>query len=236
MTELSDAIALVTGAGGGIGREIARQLVGAGSTVWLVGRSIDALEETSHACGRRTRVRPTDLTDERDIDGLLRDLDSVDVLVHSAGVIEHGSIESSKVTSLDHQYVTNVRAFYVLTQQLLPMLRQKPGQIAVVNSSVVTGGARPGVGQFAATQHSLLALTNTLRQEVNADGIRVLSVFPGRVATSRQERLYANDEKEYRPELLLQPVDVASMVVAALSLPRTAEVTDIHMRPLLKSY
>jgi NADP-dependent 3-hydroxy acid dehydrogenase YdfG len=75
-----------------------------------------------------------------------------------------------------------------------------------------------------------------LRQEVNEQGIRVLCVYPGRTATSRQERLYAKEGKPYRPELLLQPEDIATMVVAALSLPRTAEVTDINIRPMLKSY
>ena len=57
-----------------------------------------------------------------------------------------------------------------------------------------------------------------------------------RTATSRQERLYAKEAKVYRPELLLQPEDIATMVVAALLLPETAEVTEINIRPLQKSY
>ncbi len=71
---------------------------------------------------------------------------------------------------------------------------------------------------------------------MNADGIRVLSIFPGRTATPRMEILFAKEGRAYKPELLLQPEDVAEMVTHALRLPRTAEVTDISIRPMQKSY
>jgi NADP-dependent 3-hydroxy acid dehydrogenase YdfG len=237
----SGGVALVTGAGGGIGRAIARALVAAGSVTWLVGRTSEALEETARACGgERVHLRPADLTCDAEMDGIVRELGRahgrLDVLAHCAGVIVHGSIEETAVRSLDDQLRANVRAFYVIAQRLLPLLRKGPGQIVVINSSIVSGAARPGVGQFAATQHALRALTDTLREEVNADGVRVLSVFPGRTATSRQERLFAEEGRPYQPELLLQPEDLATIIVTALRLPRTAEVTDIHIRPMLHTY
>jgi len=92
------------------------------------------------------------------------------------------------------------------------------------------------VSQFSATQHALKAFTDSLREEINADGIRVLSIFPGRTATPRQATLYKLGGKDYQADLLLQPEDIASIVTAALALPRTAEVTEIHIRPLIKSY
>jgi NAD(P)-dependent dehydrogenase (short-subunit alcohol dehydrogenase family) len=237
MEPLAGAVALVTGAGGGIGRAISGALAAAGADAWLVGRTRETLDATARGCGGRARVRPADLTSADELEALAAELERehgrLDVLVHCAGVIAHGTIEQAPADALDEQYGGNVRAFYTLAQRLLPLLRSGPGQVVVVNSSVVP---RAGVGQFAATQHALRALTDAFRQEVNGDGIRVLSVFPGRTATSRQERLYAAEERPYRPELLLQPADVATMVVASLTLPRTAEVTDIHLRPLLKSY
>jgi len=240
MVGLAGATALVTGAGGGIGGAVARALTGGGAMVWLVGRDSGALERTARACApSAVRIRPTDLTDDVGTNELAQELagevGALHVLVHCAGVIGHGSIEGTPVEELDRQYRANVRAFYGLTQRLLPLLRKGPGQVVVVNSSVVSA-SRAGVAQFAATQHALRAITDTFRHEVNAEGIRVLSVFPGRTATSRQEGLYEREGKEYRPELLLQPEDLATMVVAALMLPRTAEVTDIHIRPMLRSY
>ena len=240
MNRLAGQCAIVTGAGGGIGRALARALTGEGATVYLVGRRRELLQETARACGaNQTRVCPTDLTKAGQIKKLVREVletsGGVDILVHCAGVISHGKISDATAESFDAHYAANVRAPYVLTQSLLAMLTKVQGQVVFINSSVVTG-PRAGVSQFSATQHALRAVADTLRQEVNGDGIRVLNVFPGRTATSRQEALHAKEGKQYRPELLMQPEDIAAMVTAALTLPRTAEVTDISIRPMLKSY
>jgi NADP-dependent 3-hydroxy acid dehydrogenase YdfG len=94
--------------------------------------------------------------------------------------------------------------------------------------------AKPQFAQYDSTKHALRALADSLRAELNSEGIRALSVYLGRAATEMQARLHEEDRKAYRPELLLQP-DVASIVLTALSLPRTAELTDIHIRPLIKT-
>jgi NADP-dependent 3-hydroxy acid dehydrogenase YdfG len=73
-----------------------------------------------------------------------------------------------------------------------------------------------------------------LRDEVNADGVRVLSVFPGRTATPGQAEIHAQEGRPYRPERLLQAADVARTVVAALLADRTAEVADIRIRSMQK--
>jgi len=185
-------------------------------------------------------VYPADLTEDAEVDRLVeaaaREFGRVDILVHSAGTIGHGAVADSPVEGLDAQYRSNVRLPYRVTQAMLPLLRKTPGQIVFVNSSIVSGGARSNVSQFASTQHAVRAFADTLRQEVNGDGIRVLCVYPGRTATSRQARLYEKEGKTYKPELLLQPEDIATMVVTALALPDTAEVTDISIRPMRKSY
>jgi NADP-dependent 3-hydroxy acid dehydrogenase YdfG len=94
--------------------------------------------------------------------------------------------------------------------------------------------ARANTAQYAATQAGLRALATSLRDEVNPAGIRVTTVFPGRTATPRQAMIHDWEGKEYQPERLLQPEDVAAIVVAAVGLPRTAEVTEISIRPMQK--
>ncbi|HKU26847.1 MAG TPA: SDR family NAD(P)-dependent oxidoreductase [Candidatus Sulfotelmatobacter sp.] len=242
MAALSDQFAVVTGAGSGIGRAIATALGGQGATVGLVGRTQAKLQDAAAGFatnGRAPVVLPTDLSADEQQDALKAEVErrfgQVDVLVMCAGEIAHGPVESAPVADFDKLYRANVRANYRLVQNLLPMLRKRPGQIVFINSSVGLS-ARPNVAQFSATQHALRALTDALRAEVNADGIRVLSVYPGRVATPRQEKLYAKQANDYKPELLLQPEDIASIVLSALTLPRTAEVTEISIRPLAKSY
>jgi NADP-dependent 3-hydroxy acid dehydrogenase YdfG len=101
-----------------------------------------------------------------------------------------------------------------------------------MNSSV---GSAPEVGFYSASKHALKAFADTLRAEANPAGVRVLSVYPGRTATPMQESIFAAEGRSYDPSRLLQPEDVAEMVLAALCLPRTAEVTDLHIRPLQKS-
>jgi len=239
---LAGQLAVVTGAGSGIGRAVAAALAAEGASLCLVGRTARTLDETArslHAGAPRVLVSATDLTQDDQVEALRVRLGAefgrVDVFVHAAGEIAHGALESQPVGDFDRQYRANVRAAYVLLQALLPLLRTAPGQVVVIGSSTAFR-APAGTGQFAATQHALKALTDALRDEVNASGVRVLGVFPGRTATPRQAALHARHGNAYRPELLLQPEDVAAMVVAALALPRTAEVTEIHLRPLLKSY
>ena len=237
---LRDQIAVVTGASSGIGKSIALGLAGQGATLCLVGRNLETLEavaERARATTPKVLSYRADLTLDEDIweltARLQRDFGYIDLLIHSAGIIFLGRLEGAPVTEFDWQYRSNVRAPYVLTQALLPMLRSHRGQIVFINSSVGLN-TRANVGQFAATQHALKAIADSLRDEVNADGVRVLSVFPGRTATPRQATIHQIEGRAYHPELLLQPEDVAAVVINALGLPRTAEVTNLSIRPLKK--
>ena len=240
MTPLADHVAVVTGAGSGIGKAIALALGAQGAQLVLVGRRpapLEAAAEEARAAGAQARVYPVDVADEGAVRGLCaalgRDPGRVDVLVHSAAVIKPGAVTDAPAGDFDPQYRTNVRGPYLLTQCLLPLLRRRPGQVVFINSSAGLT-ARANVGQYAATKHALKAVADSLRDEVNRDGVRVLSVFPGRTATPTQEALHRLEGRPYRPERLLQPADVAAVVVHALGLPRTAEVTEIKIRPLVK--
>jgi NADP-dependent 3-hydroxy acid dehydrogenase YdfG len=237
-TSLEGGTALVTGAGGGIGGAIAAALADRGVAVGLVGRRRAPLERIANCLGERPHfVREADLASDADVDATARSfLDRfgrLDVLVHSNGTHASGLLEHAPVGDFDRLWSTNVRSPFLLTQLLLPELRASSGQIVFVNSSVGLQ-TRAGVGQFSATQHALRALAETLRAELNAEGIRVLNVFPGRTATDRQRRIFRDEGRAYEPERLLQPEDIARLIVDTLALPRTAEVTDIQIRPMLK--
>lgn len=241
MRSLAGHVAVVTGASSGVGKAIALALAGQGATSCLVGRKLERLEAVAasvQANSSAPRCYQADLTRDEDMQRLVgslqRDFDSVDVLVHSAGAITMDRIEQARAEDFDEQYRTNVRAPALLTQALLPMLRAHKGQVVFINSSVGLN-ARAGVGQYAATKHGLKAIADSLREEVNVDGVRVLSVFLGRTASPMQEAVHAAEGKPYRPDRLIQPEDVAAVVVNVLALPPTAEVTEISMRPLAKS-
>jgi NAD(P)-dependent dehydrogenase (short-subunit alcohol dehydrogenase family) len=160
---------------------------------------------------------------------------SLDILIHSAGVIYQAPMERACIEDFDRQYYANVRVPYLLTQRLLPVLESAHGQIVFMNSSVGLSVKRPEVGQYSATKHALRAIADSLREEVNSKGIRVLTIYLGRTATPMQETLHKQDEKAYHPEKLLQPEDVAAIMVQALMLSPTAEVTDISIRPMMRT-
>jgi NADP-dependent 3-hydroxy acid dehydrogenase YdfG len=230
---------VVTGASTGIGREIAVELASAGATVCAVARRESELEETASRCEGLGEVEPyvADLVVDEQVrelgEALLEHEGGIQVLVHSAGTIARGDLETARIQDLDRQYAANVRAPYLLTQTLLPALCAAEGQIVFINS---TAGltAQSNTGQFAATQHALRAIADSLREEVNPRGVRVMSIYPGRTATPRQARIHALESRPYLPERLLQPRDVASIVVESLALPRSAELTDVRVRPMLK--
>jgi NAD(P)-dependent dehydrogenase (short-subunit alcohol dehydrogenase family) len=128
----------------------------------------------------------------------------------------------------------NLRAPYQLTQALAPLLVRGQGDVVFINSSV-TRGARSEVAHYGASKYALEGLAESLRDEFNPKGVRVLSVYPGRTASPLQERIHEMEGRPYRPELLMQPEDMAQTVLNAVTLPRTAEITEIRVRPMRKT-
>ena len=237
----SDQTCVVTGATSGIGRALALSMASAGMTLALIGRDASRLESvSSEARKRSSRVVcfRADLECDEDVRRLAADLQgqlgACDVLIHSAGIFRMGPVSKASVADLDALYRINVRAPYLLTQALLPMLSDRRGQVVFINSSAGLT-ARAGIGAYAASKHSLKAIADSLRAEVNHLGVRVISLYAGRTATPLQEKIHEFEGVPYTPDRLLQPEDVAKAVISALEMPRTAEVTDINIRPMFKS-
>jgi NAD(P)-dependent dehydrogenase (short-subunit alcohol dehydrogenase family) len=234
---LENRVALVTGASSGIGRAIALGLAAHGATVLAVGRDLQRLNDTvleAESVDARVEARACDVTDEAAVRALgadlLTSLGALDVLVHAAGTIEFGEVGVAPVEQLDRMVAINLRGPYLLTQVLLPLLGNCRGHIVFINSSA---GLRPsgGVAAYGATKHALRGLADALRDEVNPLGIRVTSVYPGRTRTPMQTAVSRWEGRIDPPAGLLEPADVATIVVALVSLPHGAEVTDIHIRP-----
>ena len=237
MGTFSNQVVVVTGASSGVGKAIATALAEAGASVALVGRNLKTLEAVASSAPERMKCYVADLLDDTALPELkkriLTDLGVVDGLVHSAGVFAMGRLETAPLEQFDLQYRCNVRAPYALTQIFLPTLIERQGQIVFINSTagLSAGG---GVSQYAATKHALKAVADSLRQEVNPQGVRVLSVYLGRTATPMQEAICKTEGKPYDAAYFIQPADVAQTLLHTLSLPRTAEIIDITLRPMKK--
>lgn len=242
MSPPDSPVAVVTGASSGVGEAIALGLAAQGARLCLVGRypqTLEAVAQASRARGAQATCYRADLAVESEVEQLaeriVHDVGGVDILVHAAGAVCWGPLEQTSAEAFDTQYRTNVRAPFVLTRGLLPQLKARQGQVVFVNSTAGLA-ARANVGPYAASKHALRAIADSLREEANAAGVRVLSLYLGRTASPMQAAVHGWEGRPYRPELLMQPQDVAAVALHALSLPRSVEVTDIGMRPMLKSY
>jgi short-subunit dehydrogenase len=231
---LTNQHAVVTGASSGIGTAIALELARASSSLHLLGRDETRLEHTRQQAlainpDISVQIHAFDLTDDSEVSAFCHAQHDahIDMLIHSAGVAELGTMAQASLDTLDWHYHVNVRAPYALTKGLLPQLEASCGHVVFVNSGAGLT-ARAGWGQYAMSKFALKALADSLRDELH--GVRVLSVYPGRTATPMQEQVYESEGKTYDPTPLIQAEDVATQVVAALKLPARASVVDLNIR------
>jgi NADP-dependent 3-hydroxy acid dehydrogenase YdfG len=232
-------VAAITGASSGIGKTIMRSLAAHGAIIAALGRNQHALEmATADIDPQRVHLITIDLASDNDLDRFVADwrtrIGQVDMLILSAGMYHAGPVLNTPVEILDTLFKVNIRAPYILIRALLPNLIERHGQIVFINSSAVAA-ARANISQYVATKAALKAIADGLRDEVNSAGVRVMSVYPGRTASPMQAAIFEADRQSYTPERLLQTEDIAAAVLTALSLPRTAEITDLYIRPFNKS-
>jgi NADP-dependent 3-hydroxy acid dehydrogenase YdfG len=232
--ELTGQTALVTGGSRGIGLAIAAALAEAGVRLHLVARSKDTLESARQMLPDTTEVtiHPADITDDAALTSLTEALPPIDILVHSAGYVKLASVADATLKTLDTHYQLNVRAPYALTQHLLPGLTERQGQIVFINSGAGLT-ANPNWSQYAMTKFALRAFADSLRAEVAPQGVRVISVYPGRTASDMQQQVRQMEGEGYDPSRFIQPQDIAVTLLNALRLPSSAQITDLTIRPFM---
>ena len=239
MTDLKGKVAVITGATGAIGSAISHVLNANGAELHLVGRNFKdfRIDDTNdNPAGFNVVYHKADLSRKKNIFSLLgqlsADLPRVDLLIHSIGIIRYGGIEETTINDFQRQFDVNVRAPYLVTQGLLELIKRTRGQIVFINSS---SGKVAGekTGAYSATKFALKGIADSLRREINSDGVRVISVFPGRTAGKMQEYIHRCENRRYEPDKLLQPSDIAQSVLTTITLPPTAEITDVHIRPFI---
>ena len=221
-------LALVTGASRGIGAAGARALAPAYDLL-LGGRDAAALQELAAELPG-SRPWPVELTDGAAVAEAVGGIERLDVLVHSAGIGQLGTIAETPAATWRRQFEINVVAVAELTRLLLPALRAARGRVVLLNSGAGLA-ARPGWASYAASKYALRAFADALRGEEADHGIRVTSIHPGRVDTEMQRGVVAQEGGEYRASSYLRPESVAGAVLFAVSAPADAALTDLVLRP-----
>jgi short-subunit dehydrogenase len=155
--------------------------------------------------------------------------DSLDSLVHVAGAVELSPVADLSTDQLREQLDVNLVAPTVLTRACLPALRQAKGTVVFVNS---TSGLRanPTWAAYAASKFGLRGLADALRAEEASYGVRVSSVFPSRTATPMQEKVHAQEGKEYDASEWITPETVAEAILHVLDLPQEATIPELVVK------
>lgn len=221
---------LLTGGGSGIGAVLARRLLDRGDELVLVARSQSRAHDLQMDLGGGT-VLVADLVEPASLEALAdRIPDRLDSVVHVAGVVELGAVGELSTASWQEQVAVNLVAPAVLTRLALPALRASKGTVVFVNSGAGLT-ANPDWSAYAATKHGLRALADSLRAEEATHGVRVTSVYPGRTATPMQEKVHAQENRQYDASDWIDPGTVAAAILHVLDLPGDATLTDVTLRP-----
>ena len=213
--ELTGKIAVITGAGGGIGRAVAEKLARSGmKLVLLGGHSMEKLEKT------RTLVElfapcvllPGDLTDLTFLASATEDaakaFGGFDVLINNAGTAQSTPFEEIGIEEYDRIMSINVRTPFFLMQKALPYLKRSETPAIVNIASVVAHAGYPLQSVYSASKHALLGLTKSVAREYFKDGIRVHAVCPGGVYTD----MVKVSRPDLSPEGMIMPEEIAGIV------------------------
>lgn len=186
-------IALVTGASSGIGKAIATLLIQQNYTLYAVSRSLSRMKDL-HDAGATTLVM--DVTKEEEINKVINCITSengkIDVLVNNAGYGQFGTIEETSSDKARAQFETNVFGLANVTRKALPLLRKGTNPKIINISSIAARVMMPGGGWYSASKHAVSALSEALRFEVDAMGIKVSIIEPGPIKTNFGETANAS--------------------------------------------
>ena len=231
---LQGRVAIVTGAGRGIGHAIATAMAREGATVVLAARTRQQLAATAAAIresGGTALAIPTDVTQDAAVEAMVEqaiaELGRVDALVTAAGAASFGPVVSSKPADWDAILAVNLRAVMVCCHTVLPvMIRQRRGTIINV-ASVAAQRAIPGAAVYTATKAGVVGFSRVLAEELRVEGVRVGVLAPGAVDTPLWDAIPGSPDRSR----MLRPADVARAAVLMASLPPGATLEELTLLP-----
>jgi 3-oxoacyl-[acyl-carrier protein] reductase len=198
MFDLTGKNALVTGASGGIGADIARMLHGAGATVGLSGTRVEPLEALAAELGERAHVLPCNLSDMEAVTELPKQaaaaMGSVDILVNNAGITRDNLFMRMSDDEWSSVMDVNLTATFKLCKGVMRgMMKARWGRIVNI-SSIVGATGNPGQANYAASKAGMIGMSKSLAYEVASRGITVNAVAPGLITTAMTDKL--NDDQK----------------------------------------
>lgn len=231
---LGGQVAVVTGAGRGIGRAVALAFARAGASVVLASRSADALQAVAReveALGARALVVPTDVTEENSVAALVCQSASafgrLDVVAMAAGVGVFGAAAECPTAEWDRTMAVNLRGPFLLCREVLPRMIAQGGGTIIVMGSMVTGRTLPHSAAYTASKYGLLGLARVLAEEMRPHGVRVGVISAGAVDTPLWDSI-PNPPDRSR---MLAPEQVAEAALLIATLAPNASLEEMTLMP-----
>ncbi|HEK6868609.1 TPA: SDR family oxidoreductase [Staphylococcus aureus] len=231
MTVLTDKVAVVTGAGSGIGESIATLLHEEGAKVVLAGRNKEKLQNVANQLSQDSvKVVPTDVTNKEEVDELIKiaqqTFGGLDIVINSAGQMLSSKITDYQVDEWDSMIDVNIKGTLYTAQAALPtMLEQSSGHL--INIASISGfEVTKSSTIYSVTKAAVHTITQGLEKELAKTGVKVTSISPGMVDTAITAAYNPTDRKK------LEPQDIAEAVLYALTQPKHVNVNEITVRPV----
>jgi len=231
--DLHNQVALVTGAGRGIGRSISMALADSGAHVVMAARTESQLKNVAREIvtggGRATAV-PTDISSEEDILSLFKEVKEkwgrLDIMINNAGIGLWGKLVDFSMEDFDTIMRINVRGLYICCQQAMHLMIPARKGFIINISSVVGFKGYPNQSAYTASKHAVMGITKSLAVEAQEYGICASAILPGGVETD----FTVSARPDLDRSILIQPGDIAKTVLYLLSLSERAMVDQVYIR------
>ncbi|MDP8951422.1 MAG: SDR family NAD(P)-dependent oxidoreductase [Actinomycetota bacterium] len=243
MGKLDGKVAVITGASSGIGEATAEALAAEGASVVVAARREDRLDdlvERISGNGGEALAVACDVTDEQQAHDLIRrakdEFGRVDVLVNNAGVMQLSKVQRGLSDEWRTMFDVNVLGLLYATDAAIEVMKEQGSGHLVNISSLASRGTRPGLGVYSGTKMAVNGISESLRQELLEDNIRVTMVEPGAVETELPEHITDEEAREGLNTMLeqlepLQAEDIANAIVYVVTQPERVSINEILIRP-----
>lgn len=231
--DVNSKIAVVTGASKGLGAAISSSLVAKGATVYGLSRSKADLNVQQAKLGKKFIPVPLDISNQNAVSSWVaetfKDQHSPDILINNAGAGHFGKIEELSLEQWHGMINTNVNGLFYITSQIVPFMKRNPRTCHIINMGSILGKtARSEGAAYCLTKYGVQGFTEALFRELRTDKIKVSCVNPGSIATH-----FFRDSGIEPHDHMLQPRELADLIVQILETPDNFLIDEITVRPLI---